>query len=43
LFNAEILNGQRRLKELGSTVTHFKFLKAAVLGRFPDYKPFIAD
>jgi hypothetical protein len=39
LFNAEILNGQRRLKELGSTVTHFKFLKAAMLSRFPDYKP----
>lgn len=38
LFGAEILNGQRRLKELASTITHFKFLKAATLSRFPDVK-----
>jgi hypothetical protein len=38
LFGAEISNGQRRLKELASTITHFKFLKAATLSRFPDYK-----
>ena len=36
LFSTEIFNGQRRLKELGSTITHFKFLKAAMLSRFPD-------
>jgi hypothetical protein len=39
LFNAEITNGQRRLKELATAITHFKFLKAATLSRFPDYRP----
>ena len=39
LFSAEISNGQRRLKELAIEITHFKFLKAATLSRFPDYKP----
>src|ERR1700688_540934 len=29
LFGAEISNGQRRLTELASTISHFKFLKAA--------------
>jgi hypothetical protein len=38
LFDAEILNGQRRLKELASEIAHFKFMKAAVLSRFPDFK-----
>jgi hypothetical protein len=38
LFSVEISNGQRRLKELSSVITHFKFLKAATLSRFPDYK-----
>ena len=33
LFSAEISNGQRRLKELATTITHFKFLKAATLSR----------
>ena len=40
LFSAEIANGQRRLKELSEAITHFKFLKAAVLSRFPDFKTF---
>lgn len=39
LFSAEISNGQRRLKELATEITHFKFMKAAVLSRFPDLKP----
>lgn len=39
LFDKEIQNGQRRLKELGSSIAHFKFLKAAMLSRFPDYRP----
>jgi hypothetical protein len=39
LFGTEISNGQRRLKELGTAITHFKFLKAATLSRFPDFKP----
>jgi hypothetical protein len=36
LFGIEIANGQRRLKELASAITHFKFLKAAIMSRFPD-------
>jgi hypothetical protein len=39
LFNTEIANGQRRLKELATLISHFKFMKAAVLSRFPDFKP----
>jgi hypothetical protein len=39
LFSREISNGQRRLKELATTITHFKFLKTATLSRFPDFKP----
>jgi hypothetical protein len=39
LFGTEIANGQRRLKELATEITHFKFLKAATLSRFPDQKP----
>ncbi|VIO65740.1 hypothetical protein CI1B_08470 [Bradyrhizobium ivorense] len=39
LFDKEILNGQRRLKELATEISHFKFMKAAVLNRFPDFKP----
>ena len=40
LFSEEISNGQKRLKSLADAITHFKFLRAAVLSRFPDYKPF---
>jgi hypothetical protein len=36
LFGIEISNGQRRLKEIATEITHFKFLKAAMLSRFPD-------
>jgi len=39
LFSAEISNGQRRLGELASEITHFKFLKVATQTRFPDHKP----
>ena len=38
LFGVEISNGQRRLKELASSVKHFKFLKTALISRFPDGK-----
>lgn len=38
LFDSEIMNGQRRLKELAAEISHFRFLKAAVLSRFPDHK-----
>jgi hypothetical protein len=39
LFSTEIANGQRRLNELATAITHIKFLKAATLSRFPDCKP----
>ena len=39
LFSIEISNGERRLKELANSITHFKFLKTAMLSRFPDFKP----
>ena len=37
-FGIEIVNGQRRLKELDLTISHFKFLKVALASRFPDFK-----
>jgi hypothetical protein len=42
LFGSEIFNGQRRLKELATSITHFKFLKTAILSRFPDLKPTVS-
>jgi len=39
LFSNEISNGQRRLEELATTMAHFRFLKSALLSRFPDFKP----
>ena len=38
LFDTEIQNGQRRLKELAIQIEHFRYLKAAMLSRFPDYR-----
>jgi hypothetical protein len=38
LFDTEILNGQRRLKELAIEIEHFRSIMAAVLSRFPDYR-----
>lgn len=38
LLGVEIANGQRRLKELGPSILHFQFLKAALSTRFPDFK-----
>jgi hypothetical protein len=37
ILEAEMVNGDRRLKELALMVGHFKFLKAALLSRFPDF------
>jgi hypothetical protein len=42
LFDAEILNGQRRLKELAAEIAHFRFMKAAVLSRFSDFTTQVA-
>ncbi|HXH44012.1 MAG TPA: hypothetical protein VNK51_09225 [Bradyrhizobium sp.] len=38
LFDDEIVNGQRRIKELDSAIAHFRFVRAAMESRFPDYK-----
>ena len=38
LFNSEIKNGERRLSELATMISHLKFIKAAMLTRFPDSK-----
>ena len=38
LFGIEISNGQRRLRELSIAISHFRFLKTAILSRFPDLK-----
>jgi len=38
LLGTEIAKGQRRLHELGMTIGHFKFLKTALITRFPDLK-----
>jgi hypothetical protein len=39
LFETEIKNGQRRIRELTGSIAHFKFLKSTFLSRFPDYTP----
>ncbi len=39
LFEVDICNGQRRIKELAATISHLKFIRAAVLTRFSDFKP----
>src|SRR6202163_3484921 len=38
LLGTEIVNGQRRLNDLGVTIGHFQFLRAALVTRFPDFK-----
>ncbi len=38
LFDVEVTNGQRRLRELSTMIGHLKFMKAALLSRFPDLK-----
>jgi hypothetical protein len=38
LFGSEISNGQRRLKELADSIAHFRFLKTAIMTRFPDLR-----
>ena len=38
LFSEEIATGQKRLESLGIAISHFRFLRAAVLSRFPDYR-----
>lgn len=37
LLGTEAADGQRRLNELGATIRHFQFLKAALITRFPEF------
>jgi len=39
LFDKEIKNGQRRLSELKSSISHYKFVKMTLLNEFPNYQP----
>lgn len=39
LFNSEISNGERRLSELATMISHLKFIKSAMLTRFSDSLP----
>jgi len=39
LFNLEISNGERRLSELATMISHLKFIKSAMLTRFSDPLP----
>jgi hypothetical protein len=39
LFAADISNGQRRLKELANTIAHLRFIRTAMLTRFPNLRP----
>ena len=36
LLGLEMANGQLRLNELEASIAHYRFLKAALLSRFPD-------
>ena len=38
LLGTEIADGQRRLNELEVTISHIRFLKTALVTRFPDFE-----
>jgi hypothetical protein len=38
-FDREIASGQHRLEQLSHQIKAFKFLRAALMSRFPDFKP----
>jgi len=37
LFDEEIKSGERRMNELSHAILHFRFLKSALLSRFPEF------
>lgn len=39
LFETEIQNGQRRLRELKASIAQFSAVKATFMAQFPDYRP----
>jgi hypothetical protein len=38
LFDSEMANGEKRTGELSTMIAHFKFLRAEMLSKFPDYR-----
>jgi hypothetical protein len=42
-FNLEIKNGERRLSELATMISHLKFIRAAMLTRFPGSLPMLSS
>ena len=42
-FDQEMARGESRLKELGTMIAHFKFVKTAMLTRFPELKVSTTD
>lgn len=38
LFDTEIVNGRLRLERLSQNIKHFRFLKEALVTRFPDFQ-----
>jgi hypothetical protein len=38
LFDSEMARGEKRTKELSTMIGHFKFVRAAMSSRFPDYR-----
>ena len=38
LFDSEMTKGEKRTRELSAMIGHFKFVRAAMLSRFPDHR-----
>lgn len=38
LFDSEMARGEKRTRELSTMIGHFKFVRAEMLSRFPDYQ-----
>jgi hypothetical protein len=42
-FDREIARGESRLEQLSLQINAFKFLRAALMSRFPDFEPWSAE
>lgn len=38
LFDSELARGEQRTRDLSAMIGHFKFVRAAMLSRFPDHR-----
>lgn len=38
LFDSELARGEQRTRDLSAMIGHFKFIRAAMLSRFPDHR-----